>query len=268
MKKYVGLSLLALTFVGCSPLQKAMKSEDLEFKKDVANQYYEQQKYRKAIRLYEQVETSFRGRPGYEDMYFNFAEATYVTKDYMLAAERFKLFAATYPRAERREEALLKEIKCGVELSPVYSLDQTITNTTIGKLQKFIDQYPGSDFIFEANSIMSEMNKKLEQKSFENAKQLNTIGAYTRNYGAAIVALDNFIYDFPGTEYKEDALYYKLDSAYKLAMNSVYSRLEERLNNAKGMYDALIRFNSETKYKEKADKMLAEINTELQKISK
>ncbi|MBB1150403.1 MULTISPECIES: outer membrane protein assembly factor BamD [unclassified Myroides] len=268
MKKYIGLSLLALTFVGCSPLQKAMKSEDLEFKTKVADQYYEQQKYRKAIRLYEQVETSFRGRPDYEAMYFNFAEATFITKDYMLAAERFKLFAATYPRSEKREEALLKEIKCGVELSPVYSLDQTITNTTIDKLQKFIDQYPGSNFIFEANSIMSQMNKKLEKKAFENAKQLNTIGPYTRNYGAAIVALDNFIYDYPGTEFKEEALFYKLDSAYKLAMNSVYSKMEERLTNAKGMYDALVRFNPETTYKEKADDMLEDINTELQKISK
>lgn len=266
MKKYIGLSLLMLIAVGCSPLQKALKSEDSEYKKEVADQYYGQKKYRKAIRLYEQIETAYRARPDAEDMYYNFAEATYQVKDYMLAGPRFKLFAATYPRSERREEALLKEIKCGVELSPVYSLDQTVTYETIDKLQKFIDQYPGSDFVFEANSIMTEMNQKIEKKVFENAKQLNTIGGWTRNYDAAIIALDNFIYDYPGTIYKEDALYYKFDSAYKLAMNSVYTKMEERLKNAKGMYETLIRFKEDTKYKQKADDMLADINKELDKF--
>lgn len=153
-------------------------------------------------------------------------------------------------------------------MSPVYSLDQTITYETIEKLQKFIDQYPNSDFVADANIIMKELNEKLEQKAFENAKQLNTIGASIRNYNTAIVALDNFIYDYPGTKYKEDALYYKYDSAYKLAMNSVQYKKEERLKDAKVMYETLIRFNAETKYKDSADTMLAVIDTELNKFSK
>jgi outer membrane protein assembly factor BamD (BamD/ComL family) len=103
----------------------------------------------------------------------------------------------------------------------------------------------------------------LEQKAFENAKQFNTIS----DYKASLVALENFITDFPGTPYKEDALYYKLDSAYLLAINSVPSKMEERLTNAKIAYDKLIKFNNDTKYKDKADKMLATIDKELQQFS-
>ncbi|WP_010252927.1 outer membrane protein assembly factor BamD [Myroides injenensis] len=268
MRKYIGLSLLMLAMVGCSPMQKALKSEDLEYKKEVANQYYEQKKYRRALRLYEQLETAYRTRPDAEDMYFNFAEATYITKDYELSGPRFRMFAASYPKSEKREEALLKEIKSIVKLSPVYSLDQTNTYLAIEKLQKFIDLYPSSDFIFEANSLMMEMNRKLEKKAFENAKQLNTIGEWTRNYSAAILALDNFIYDYPGTIYKEDALYYKFDSAYRLAMNSVYSKMESRLKSAKSMYDILIRYKEDTKYRSKADSMMEDITKELEKFSK
>lgn len=268
MKKYIGLALLVATVSSCGPLQKALKSEDLDYKKEVANQLYEQKKYRSAIRIYEQLETPFRARPDAEDMFYNFANATYEVKDYLVSGPRFRLFAATYPRSEKRQEALLKEIKSGVQMSPVYSLDQTITYETIEKLQKFIDQYPNSDFVADANIIMKELNEKLEQKAFENAKQLNTIGASIRNYNTAIVALDNFIYDYPGTKYKEDALYYKYDSAYKLAMNSVQYKKEERLKDAKVMYETLIRFNAETKYKDSADTMLAVIDTELNKFSK
>lgn len=268
MRKYIGLSLLAISLVGCSPLQKALKSEDMEYKKEIAQDLYEQKKYRKAIRIYEQLETVNRARPDAEDLYYNFAEATYQVKDYELSSHRFKLFASTYPKSERQEEALLKEIKSIVNTLLPYSLDQGNTYLAISKLQTFIDSYPTSEFAIEANQIMGELNRRLERKAFENAKQLNTIGDWTRNYGAAIVALDNFIYEYPGTSYKEEALFYKFDSAYKLAMNSVYSKMENRLVNAKTMYDALIRFKDDTKYRSESDKMLDNINKELQKFSK
>ncbi len=268
MRRYIGVSFLMLTLAGCSPLQKALKSEDLELKKEVANDFYEQKKYRRAMRLYEQLETPLRGRPDAEAIYFNFAHATYNTKDYETAGPRFRNFAASYPRSEHREEAFLMEIKSGLPLSREYSFDQYETYQVIEKLQKFIDQYPTSDYVFEANSIMGELNEKLEKKAFENAKHLNTIGGWTRNYSSAIIALDNFIYDYPGTKFKEEALFYKLDSAYKLAMNSVDSKLEERLKNAKLMYDTLIRFEPEGVYKDKADQMMEDINIELEKFSK
>lgn len=268
MKKYIGLSFLALSFVGCSPLQKALKSEDMELKKEVANQLYEQKKYKRSIRLYEQMESSFKGRPDAEEIFYNFSNATFIVKDYTTAISRLNYFANAYPQSEHREEALLNEIKSGIALSPVYSLDQTMTYRTIDKLQSFIDLYPSSDYVFEANSLMSSLNKKLELKAFENAKQLNTIGGWTRNYTAAIIALDNFIYDYPGTELKEDALFYKLDSAYKLAMNSVHTKEEERLINAKAMYETLIRFNEQTKFASQAENMIDDINSKLEKFSK
>jgi outer membrane protein assembly factor BamD len=53
-------------------------------------------------------------------------------------------------------------------------------------------------------------------------------------------------------------LYYKFDSAYQLGINSVPAKMEERLNVAKTAYLNLVKFN-ETKYKEKADEMLARV---------
>jgi outer membrane protein assembly factor BamD len=67
-----------------------------------------------------------------------------------------------------------------------------------------------------------------------------------------LVALDNFVADYPGTPYKEDALYYKLDSAYQLAINSIPSKMEERLNVAKVAYNNLIKFNAENKIQSKS----------------
>ena len=108
------------------------------------------------------------------------------------------------------------------------------------------------------------MREKLEKKAFETAKQYNTIS----DHKAALVVLDNFIIDFPGTIYKEKALYYRLDSAYQLAVNSIENKKVERLNVAKTAYLNLMKFNASTEFKSKADDMLERIETDLKQFSK
>ena len=55
-------------------------------------------------------------------------------------------------------------------LSPVYSLDQTDTFKAIDKLQSFIDAYPNSEYLAEANETVKVLREKIEKKVFENAK--------------------------------------------------------------------------------------------------
>jgi outer membrane protein assembly factor BamD len=91
-------------------------------------------------------------------------------------------------------------------LSPVYSLDQADTTKALDKLQAFIDNYPNSQYLAEANAAVKVLSEKIEQKGIRKCKGYNTIS----DYKSAIVALENFVADYPGTPYKEDALYYKL----------------------------------------------------------
>lgn len=264
MTRYLYILLAAVLISSCSPFQKALKSEDIKFKYEVAEQLYEKGKYEKAIRLFEQIAPSYRGKPQAEKLFYMYAQSYYKTKQYYSAGYQFESFTAGYPRSEKLEEAAFLGAKSYSFLSPVYSLDQVDTYKAIDKLQNFINAYPNSQYLPEANQIARELREKLEKKAFEIAKQYNTI----MDYKAAVKSLDNFLVDFPGTPYKEDALYYKYDSSYKLAINSVPARMEERLQQAKTNYAALMKFNSDTKYKKQADEMLASIETELQKFSK
>ena len=143
-------------------------------------------------------------------------------------------------------------------------LNTTDTKKAIGKLQSFIDTYPNSAYLAEANTVLKTLTDKLEKKDFENAKQYNTIS----DYKAALVALDNFIADYPGTKFKQDALYYKFDSAYNLAVNSIPAKMEERLNNAKIAHANLMKIEVTDQRKQKADAMLAIIEKDLQQYSK
>ena len=88
------------------------------------------------------------------------------------------------------------------------------------------------------------------------------------NVNAAIKALDNFIADYPGTPYKEDAMFLKFDATYSFAKNSIELKKAERFAVAKAAYNSLIKFKPNTKYKEQADKLLADIEQELKQFSK
>jgi outer membrane protein assembly factor BamD len=263
-KKIVALLLMLVLLVSCSEYQKALKSEDVSVKFEMATKLYDAGKYNDAIRLIEQITPSYRGKPQAEKLFYMFAQSYYKTKQYYLAAYQFESFVSGYPKSEKIEEAAFLGAKSFSTLSPVYSLDQTDTFKAIEKLQNFIDAYPNSTYFPEANKILQELNEKIEKKVFENAKGYHTI----MDYKSAIVALENFITDYPGTPFKEDALFYKYDSAYQLGINSIPSKMEERLKAAKTAYSNLIKFKEDTKYKKTADEMLARIETDLQKFTK
>ncbi len=264
MNKIIYAFLFVVLFTSCNEYQKAIKSEDVGVKFDVATRKYEAGKYDKAIRLFEQIAPAYRGKPQAEKMFYMFAQSYYKTEQYYLSGYQFESFVALYPKSEKVEEATFLSAKSYSELSPVYTLDQVDTDKAITKLQAFINTYPNSQYLSEANEIVKILREKLEKKAFEIAKQYNTIS----DFKPAIKALDNFIADYPGTPFKEKALYYKFDSCYQLAINSVPSKMEERLNAAKVAHASLMKFNANTEYKKIADQMLARIDKDLQQFSK
>ncbi len=262
---YILLALLALS--SCSPYQKALKSDDVEYKTKVFTAQIEKKKYGKAIRLFEQYASSYRGKPQGESAFFNYAKALYATKQYISAAYQFESFASSYPKSSNAEEAAFLAAESYTNVSPIYSLDQVDTDKALSKIQSFANKYPNSQYLPKANEVVKQLSEKLELKAFEIAKQYNTIGDFTRDYNAAIKALDNFMLNFPGSKYKEDALYYKFDSMYILAVNSIPSKKEERLNTAKSYYQNLVKFKADTKYLEKSNKMLETVDKELKQYT-
>ncbi len=268
MNKLYFVFLIVLTISACSPYQKALKSEDVAVKYAVAEEKYNSGKYQKAIRLFEQIAPSYRGKPQAEKMFYMYAQSLYKTGQFYTAGYQFESFASGYPKSEKVEEAAFLGALCYSKLSPVYSLDQVDTDKAIEKMQSFIDSYPESSYLPQANIIVKELREKLEKKAFEIAKQYHVIAEAVRDFKAPLVALDNFIADYPGTPFREDAFYYKIEASYQYALNSVDSKVKARLDETLENYEKFLKQFPESRYKEKADKIKEDVNKLLQQYSK
>ena len=264
--KLVSVSLFSF-FLGalfsCSDYQKLLNSENASEKYKQAEVFYNSGEYRKANRLLEQIIPKYRGKPQAQRIIFFFAESYFQIKSYNLAAYQYENFVKSFPKSDRIQEASFKAAKSYYYQSPTFSLDQEETYTAIEKLQVFINLYPNSEYSSEANQMISELQVKLEKKDFEIAKQYYTI----RDYRAAIKTNDNFIASFPGTKFREEALFTKFISLYEIAINSVIYKKEDRLKELQQQFNLILRYYPDTIFKEDLDNKMKKINSELEKFN-
>ncbi|PVW16586.1 outer membrane protein assembly factor BamD [Marixanthomonas spongiae] len=263
MKNLFLLLFAAIALSSCSEYQKVLSSEDTGKKYAMADSLYKQGKYKKALKLFEQVVPVYRGKPQAERLMYLYANTFYELEDYYLSGYQFERFETSYPQSDSVEVAAYKSAKSYYELSPRYSLDQEDTYKALEKLQNYINKYPNSEKRMEANELVAELRGKLEKKDIEIADQNLKIAEYIGDYRPAIESYDNFIADHPGSKYRKDAFYGRLQAAYQLAVRSIPSLVEERLLTAKEYYQKFIKYYSDTELKAEADRIAADIEERL-----
>ena len=77
-----------------------------------------------------------------------------------------------------------------------------------------------------------------------------------------MVAFDNLLSDYLGSEFKEEALYYRLKSAHDFVLKSFDRRKPERIKDAIEAYQKLERSFPESKFMKDANEMLATLQKE------
>ncbi len=268
MKHYIYILLTISLLSSCSEYQKALKNEDIASKFKMGEALYDQGKYAKASKLFAQIVPSYRGKPQAEKLMYMYAQSYYKMGDYYTAGYQFERFASSYPKSEKLEEASFLSAKSYYKLCPLYSKDQTETNKAIEKLQGFINLFSNSEYMPEANNLIKELEFRLEKKAFEIAKQYADIApGYTKDFKAAIKSFDNFIYEFPGSSLREDALYYRFKAAYEQAINSVEYKRQMRLSTAKDYYKGFKEKYAKSKYLDELDDLAKTLDEELKKYN-
>jgi outer membrane protein assembly factor BamD len=245
------LLLLVIVLVSCGKQQKLLKSTDNEAKYTAAVDYYESHDYYRALQLFQQLINFYQGTEKAEKMQFYYAYCYYYQKDFVLASYYFKRFVNNYPRSTYAEEAMYMNAYCYFLDSPVSSLDQENTFTAVKELQLFINMFPDSKRVEDANGLIDKLRGKLQRKDMDIAN----LYLKMKLYEAAIYSYNNILKDYPDTEYKEDILYSILKSNYNYAQNSIYTKQTERYQAAQDAYNELVFQYPDTKYIKDAKSM-------------
>jgi|TARA_B110000046_G_scaffold41931_1_gene46529 outer membrane protein assembly factor BamD len=269
------IKILALIFSvtlllnSCGEYQRTVGKGTMQERYKLAVKKYEAKEYGKALRLFELVTPTYRGKPQMERIQFMVAQSNFNEKSYSTAAYYFDRFTNNYPNSSKKEEATFLSAYSYKLGSPVFSLDQTDTNKALIAFQLFINEYPDSDRVVEANKHYKELQFKLEKKAFEIGKTYyKTAPTDFRNYNSAIVAFDNLINDFLGTELKEEVLYYRFKAYHDLVIVSTQRKKEDRIKDAFAAYDKLTRNFPESRFLNDSDKLLLEIKNEQKQLVK
>lgn len=257
--------MLLVVFLSCkTEMDKAMKSADKDFILKVANEKFAKKKWSDALALYDRLPNLVAGTDDAPNVVFNSAYANYYDKNYKLAANQFKNFAFSFPLDERKEEAAYMSALCYYEGSLDYNLDQSNTESAIGELQNFLNDYPDSERSKNITQLIDELSYKLEFKAYENARQYYKIGEYK----AATVALENVLEDFPATKLRPKIYDYIMKSKYELAVNSIYDLKKERLDAAVSYAKRLQTEIPDTEYSKNAIDLETKLETEKTEFAK
>lgn len=258
IKKLACLLIFSLVLFSCGEYQKVLNKGTAEEQYKMATKMYESKKYGKALRLLEKITPTYRGKPQMERIQFMVAQSNFNEKNYSTSGYYFERFTKNYPKSSKKEEAAFLSAYSYKLASPRFSLDATDTNKALESFQSFINTYPDSDKIEEANTHYKELRYKLQKKYFEIAKTYYRTADYDlRNYKAAIQAFDNLLSDYLGSEFKEEAYYYRLKAAHDFVLKSTIRRKSERIKDAIDAYEKLKRNYPESKFMEESNEMLA-----------
>ena len=121
---------------------------------------------------------------------------------------------------------------------------------------------PDNPNSYDFQSRIDELRKKLEDKSYDIAK----LYFQMEEYKASVVAFENLLNTYPGTEYKELALFTMLKAEFTYANKSVESKKEERFKNTLDIYYKLVDNFPQSRYLRDAEKLYDVSKSELQKL--
>ncbi|MDZ4757225.1 MAG: outer membrane protein assembly factor BamD [Bacteroidota bacterium] len=245
----LNINLLVLCFLmlaaSCkTEYSRISKDPDMQKKLEYAHKYYKAKEFEKAMVLFDQVSAFITGQKEQEEIQYYIAYCNYNMGNYDLASYLFKSYHENYPSSKNAEECYYMYAYSHYISSQGSELDPTNNYKAIDEFQSFINIYPESKRVEEANKCIDKLRGIMATKSYNNAKLYYKI----EDYKAAIVALRNAIKAWPDIEQREEMEYMVVKSHYLLALNSAELVEEEgkikkiKLERYQSMTEAYILF--------------------------
>lgn len=246
----VGILIIASS---CGEYQKIVKSTDYEYKLKKAREFYDKKDYNKASQLYAELINIYRGTNRADQVYYYLAKSNFGQRDYLMGGHYFRQLIKEFPRSTFAEESQYMVGYCYYLDSPTPRLDQKTTQDAIDAFQLFINIFPSSPRVADANKLIDELREKLVYKSYMNGRLYYDLG----DYRASVISLSNSLKEYPDSKYREELMFYLLKSKYLLGENSIDEKKRERLNSELDEYYTFVDEFPNSKFRKEADRFFA-----------
>ncbi|MFQ5650368.1 MAG: outer membrane protein assembly factor BamD [bacterium] len=180
-----------------------------------------------------------------EAQYF-LGECHFHLKEYVIASDEFNRLVRLYPKSQWVDDAQFKSAYCDYKLSPKPSLDQTYTVKAVENFQRFIEDFPNSDLIPQAEALLKICRTKLSEKEFKAGELYRKMGDCVGAYVYFSSVADNY-YD---TRFAERAIYWKAECLFKMRRNQ----------EARTSFEELLRRYPRSEFTPKAKERLERID--------
>ncbi len=169
-------------------------------------EFYEDEDYEEAVKEFQTLLLQYPGSVVTDDAQFYLGMSYFKREQYLLAAYEFSKLIRDIPASPFVPDAQFKLADSYYQLSPPYQLDQAYTKKAIEEFQAYIDFFPTSPSIDEAEQKIKELNEKLAEKDYRSA----TIYEKMEYNRAAIQYYKQVAETYHDTKFAPMALYRKI----------------------------------------------------------
>ncbi|MDZ7345098.1 MAG: outer membrane protein assembly factor BamD [candidate division KSB1 bacterium] len=209
--KRLVVCVLAAAFLACGS-NKPRANMTTEERFAYALKLFHDKNYFDATTQFRIVILNAPGSPLVDQAQFYLAECHFHRQEFILAASEYEKLIRLYPRSDKLDDAQYKIGLCYDELSPKSDLDQKYTYRAIEAFQRFLEDFPASEYAPEVEKKLFEAREKLAKKEF-NTGNLYRKMAY---YESAVISFNDVLARFYDTRYAEPAHFYKGQCLFKL----------------------------------------------------
>ena len=240
---------LAVLFLVCCSNKNVNVDEDLSPRFDKAMGYFNKGKYSRAKDEFDYIIMADPGSKIANESQYYMAESMFQIEEYDEASIAFDRYVRFSPDYSKIEKARYRICECAINLSNSYQREQSQTHRALEQLQMFIEDFPASDLIDDAEDAMLALRLKLAQKDYEVGRMYLKL----EEYDSALIYFRSVLNHYYDTSFSDDA-----------RVGIIFTHiLNDNREGAKSYFKSQKeRFLSENKYKE-AETLLQDTETGL-----
>ena len=255
----------------CHTINTVLKSNDREYKFEVAKRMYAEGKYGNAYLVLDNILPSMRNTPAGDEALFLAGMCKFYANDYNAASEIFRrYYSKSYPFGKFIDEVRYYSAKSYFESTYPVRLDQSATYDAIREIQDAMEHNPDSKHYEALKDMLFPMQDRLVEKEYLSAKLYFDLGDYFlnclqggSNFEACVVTAQNAIRDYPYSPRKEDFAILVLKAKYYLAERSIESKKYERYSDTVDEYYGFLNEYPQSKFLPDAKEIYEKANKEL-----